>query len=785
MSTTALLRGIWVAAGLALLLGWVRERVLGALPSPRLLARVEANAGSPWLNGGFRLGGAYVGTEAGLLPPQVPHAGSWLDGDAWEGEAATEWFQVTSRVVRIGVAGYPQLPGCKLRAEFRRAAGAVTSIACPIPNPRERWNIWSVDPPHDATAVRLIAEDRTGGHGGWIAFSHPFESSAGPLTAAYHFLQIATTTARALTLIWGPGLAGIARAAQPRVSTADGATRLTAVASEWQTLILIGSGPLLLASFGTAIWCAGGVVPPATFARGLAVATWLALGRALWRHGFRPPLPAAAFRVLGVTALVTTAVVARSFHSVGPPGELFRGTVSRNFEMADRIDSRYSFYVVQAAAHHWAPASPQAEKFFFPWTFFSRGPLAGLATTPLVLATGGKPPTVFPEARWLPYDATGFAAYRITMIALAGTVIVALFLVLLPLAGEAWAAIAAGLLALSPFGVHEMLFTWPKWAATAWLIASFGLAHARRPLGAGLALGVGFMFHPLVLLWAPWLALWAAGRMPRSFAAMSGALGKIAAGTAVIVVPWMTIGALMPHLSTTPLPGQVGFLRYWTRADWKIATWDTWWSTRWMNFANTFVPLHGYLAEASFNHPKLNSAYEASGRLVRFSQLWWNSLPFAMGLGLWLISLAALWRAARHMLAAVGLLVIAPTVFITAYWGMDPLGLMRECGHPLFVTLIGLTCLAAAHTAGGIRRWLAHPLAPWLQLPETWLMLWLTSRSNPAPWSAEFNHLDGLYLLLNALLLLAAAWIVTRARIEPKFAPATRVAASAPRPSQA
>ena len=35
-------------------------------------------------------------------------------------------------------------------------------------------------------------------------------------------------------------------------------------------------------------------------------------------------------------------------------------------------------------------------------------------------------------------------------------------------------------------------------------------------------------------------------------------------------------------------------------------------------------------------------------------------------------------------------------LFIVGYWGMDPLGLLRECGHPLLVAWIALTCVVAA-----------------------------------------------------------------------------------------
>jgi hypothetical protein len=520
-------------------------------------------------------------------------------------------------------------------------------------------------------------------------------------------------------------------------------------------------------------------IRPQAVGAALVSMLWLALGWRAKRGDFHRAASPGFRRLLGVVALVALAVVAKSFYSVGPEGELFRGTVSRNFEMADRIDSRYSFYVVQGAGRQLAPYAPQLEAFFAPWTFFSRGPLAGLAAIPVVMATNGVPPAELPEQRWRPFDPTGFSAYRITMIVLASTVIVALFLLLVPLAGEGWALIGAGLLALAPFGLHEMMFTWPKWAATAWLIAAFALAHARRPCAAGFALSIGFLFHPLALLWAPWLALWSAGRDWASARARIRAFGYFCFGVGCVVLPWMLLGALMPHLPTTPLAGQGGFFRYFLLADWQTATWASWWHTRWMNFANTFIPLHGYMAEASFNHPKLNSAYEPSGPLVKFSQLWWNSLPFAMGLGLWLLSLLALGRGWRMYRPALVLLVVSPALFVTAYWGMDPLGLMRECGHPLLVALIALTVLIGARQGGGLGRALAHPAMPWLQLPETWLMLWLTTLVNPRPSAVADAQLDWLYVTINAGALTAAAIMLSRAR-----RPALVFAPAAPAPAR-
>lgn len=739
-----ILRVIWLVGGCALLLGLGRGPLLALLPAPRELPRFDGATGRPWVDGRFVAVGDYQQIAAGRLPPNIHAVSSWQGTDTWQGRAESAWFKASRWLIHVGVAGYPRLAGCRIWAEFRDAAGEITTVDCPLPNPREEWSDWEIIRPAGAIAVRIVAEDRTSEHTGWIAFSHPFRAWPGVITAAWQHAQVWSTLALALTLVWGPGLLGLAHRRHPPA--------LVAAA-------LIGTGPLLLAALGGLTWALGPWLPPPATGFAFAALLWGETGRRAWRQRFNFPIDAALGRTLAVASLVVVAVVAKSFHSAGPEGELFRGTVSRNFEMADRIDSRFSFYTVQAAAHRWAPLAAETDRFFAPWNFLSRGPLAGLASIPIVLATGGRPPAELPEARWTPFDAGGFAAYRITMIVLGSTVVVALFQTLAALIGAAWAAIGAGLLALTPFGAHELMFTWPKWAATAWVIVSFGLAHAGRPGAGGIALGVGFLFHPLALLWAPWLGLWAAGRADAFFWQRVRAGATFTVGVVALAAPWMIAGALAPRSDLTPLAGQGNFFAYFVRADWQAATWETWWRTRWMNFANTFVPLHGVLAEASLTHPKLNSAYEASGRLVKFSQLWWNSLPFALGLGLWLASMVALGRALRAALAAAVLLVIGPALFVTAYWGMDPLGLMRECGHPLLVALLGLTCFIAATRGGGLARLLAHRAWPWLQLPETWLMLWLTALLNPNPWAADFAHLDGVNLAICTAALAGAAWL--------------------------
>lgn len=768
MRPSTIFRALWVVAGLALLLAWVREPVLRLIPRGELLARLDRSApapaatapAEPWFTGGFRIGGTYPIASPGLLPPHVPHIGSYLDTDEWQGRAETVWFKAP-RVVRVGVAGYPARPGCALWAEFRSAAGALTRVRCTLGDAHEQWIVWEVRRPPGAVAVRLVAEDRTIDHGGWLAFSHPFTAWPIATTAVYLHAQVYTTVALALTLVFGPGLIWLPRRAPP----------------ELRHVFLLGAGPLLLAAGGLAIWLLGGFVRPQLLGLATAALLWLALGASGWRQGFSIAISPALRRAFALTALVLVAVVAKSTYSVGPRGELFRGSISRNFTIGDRIDSRFSFYVVQAAAHHRSPAAPAVEKLFAPWTFFSRGPLAGLISLPVVMATNGEPPGDMPDEPWSPFDRQGFAAYRITMIALASGIVLAVFTLLIPFTGERWALVGAGLLALSPFGVHEVMFTWPKWAATVWTVLAFSLAHARRPLAAAAALSVGFFFHPLALLWAPWIGLWLLGRTwqtqdarpqtqhpkPRALRALV-ASARFSAGVFAFVLPWMALGAWMPHLPDTHFAGQGGFLSYWIQADWGPATWQTWWQTRWMNFANTFVPLHVFFHDVSNAHPRFTSAYEPSGPLVKFAQVWWVSLPFGLGLGLWAVSLGAIAHAARTLRAATWLFVFAPALFIAAYWGMDPLGLMRECGHPLFVAIIALTCIVAARHRRWVSRLLAHRATPWLQLPETWLMLWLTTLANDQPWGVQLDHLDLLCLAVNAFALAAAARLLVTAR---------------------
>lgn len=756
------LRLLWLTAGLGLVLGWWTEALPGWPAPPRGLPRADGRSGLPWLEGPFQPDGRL---QRGDLPAHLETASSHVGGDAFTGSAASAWFRANRRTVYVGVAGYPGRPGCALRLEFRDAAGAITAVPYRGAVPAEIWQVWEVRRPTEAVAVRVVGEDASAAHQGWVAFSHPFRAWPFAAAAAFAALRVLTTLALCLVLLWGPGLL-----AAP--ATAGAGARAC-----W----FLGAGPLALAATGVLLWAAAPWLAAGKrgmLAAGLLGALWLAVGARARCFGWRLPGEAGWRHAVAAGALAVAAVAAKASFSTGTAGELFRGTVSRNFALSDRIDSRFSFYAVQAAAHGWGPAAERTERFYYPWTYFSRGPLPGLVAIPLVLGTGGQPPAEHAEETWSPFDAGGFATYRLAHYALAAAVIPVVYLLLLPLAGAGWALAGAGLLALTPFGLHEILFTWPKWVATAWLAAAFTLVHARQPMAAGIAVGLGFLHHPLVLLWTPWLALWAAGRHGPGGRARLAGVATLTVASAALVLPWMLAGRLLPHLPETPFAGQGGFIRYFLLADAQHATLETWLRTRWMNLANTFVPLHLLLDPASAGHFRLSSAYEASSLLTRLTFLWWNTLPFALGLGLWGLTLAALPRAWRTHRAAVVLFSAAPALLLIVYWGWEPLGLMRECGHPLLLALVVLAVLVAAEGAPGPAAWLAHQAAPWLQLPGILVMFWLPVLANPSPPAVRLAHLDGLHLALNLAALGTLAWMLARARRDPTLSPTL-----CPRPS--
>ena len=696
-------------------------------------------------NGAFASEGVVATERYEAVPAGLQVRGSWLGTDEFQGRHVTGWFKAAPKV-SIMVAGYPMLPGNRLEVEVRSRAGLVSSVPFEIHNIGDTWLRWTISLPRDAEVVRILATDATTGAGGWLAFSEPFTSRPVGWAQVWALFQLFTATCLALTLIYGPGLQWIAR-------SGSGAAALA---------FAVLPGPLILAALGLLCWAAGGIVPPALVARiGIAMLLiWI--GWQGWRRRAGPVWPHDIRLVLAVGALLSGFAVAKANVSFGPSGELFRDRVSRTLAVGNHSDSQISFHFVQVVAHHLSPYADQTKLYFAPWRFGSRGPLAGWVAAPLVLASGAKVPFDHPTHPWRPFDREGFAVYRIACIVLASLAAWVVFATVAVLASSHWARVALVMTALAPFFVHEMYFSWPKLIAGALVIAAFLAVYLGRPFAAGLVLAIAYLYHPLAALSAPFFGLWLiASRQDVRWPQRLVAPVWFAAGALVLVIPWQIVGWLHPDDGAN----QGIFVQYFFFADSAHATWPTWWRSRWDNFAHTFVP--GYLLTADRAHESLNSAYGPSDRWVQTSFLWWNTLPFALGLPGFVVAFVAIAQAARHAFALTCVVLFGPALFLVAYWGAASTGLMRQCGHALFFSVIVLTAWSLARWRGAWSRrassMLRHPACFAWRGVEIAAMAFGTTLLNRRPdFAGLFGWNDAISLLCAGALLTAVVRLLAR-----------------------
>jgi uncharacterized membrane protein len=194
--------------------------------------------------------------------------------------------------------------------------------------------------------------------------------------------------------------------------------------------------------------------------------------------------------------------------SEGPQGELYTGTIARTFEPDGHSDPRLQYGVVQLVAHGENPYTKVGGSYFGPYLFSDRGPIAGLAAAPVVLSGGAKPPVVLPTSTpWEPYDPQGYAAYRIVLMLLGATVLLGCFGVLRRFLTERLAVAGTLLVATTPFVVHETYFVWPKLLSASFALAGLVALFRRRPLAAGLLLGLGYLAHPSAIFIVPGVVL--------------------------------------------------------------------------------------------------------------------------------------------------------------------------------------------------------------------------------------------------------------------------------------
>jgi hypothetical protein len=724
---------LFLGAGLALFIDRLLPDWPKIRPLPAEAASVTPIGESAWQPEAYGLKG---------LPSRyrrLATRGSMIDGDSFTGEHLTGWYRAAPQIMVL-VAGGPTRPGNRLRAEIRHADGHIDSIPCPGPEPGEAWQAWKMELPASALAVRLHAIDGNTGFRGWLAFSEPFALHPAETVSWKMVAQILCTAALAVVLVLGPGLA------------------LAARAGRGPGLAVLWLGPSLLVAGGLLCWMLGGLTAPARLAAVWVAGTLGATGWLLWRHRAWRLWTAGETFLLCLLPLGVLGAAAKASFASGPAGELYFGLVSRSLEVGGHSDSRIPYHTVQLVAHHLAPHGAESQAYFSPWSFSSRGPLAGLAAAPVVLATGGQPPATMPEQAWEPFDRQGFATFRLTAAALNALGLVAVFGVLRLVADERRALAGAGLLALAPFFWHELYFSWPKPIAAAWVLGAFALVWQQRPLAGGLALGTAYLWHPLALLSAPFLALWSLRGGWRRGLTQGGIF---LAGLLFVVALWL----LLNHGHNT----QGGFVRYALAADESPATVRTWLLSRWDNLANTLIPFYVLL---------VNSAHQSFGAHGFRSDLWvlychqaWTAAPFAVGLVAWFTLLPsfvlALWR---HRTVAA-LCVVGPFLFIALYWGGASSGLMREAAHPVF--LAGWAFLA---WAGGVPAW-SRRARGWFcaaAAAEALAMLFIPALVSPSRHRCpDYLLNDALWLGLATTALALVALIAFRLLSPPAAAPAS------------
>jgi hypothetical protein len=306
-----------------------------------------------------------------------------------------------------------------------------------------------------------------------------------------------------------------------------------------------------------------------------------------------------------------------------------------------------------------------------------------------------------------------------------------------------WGLLAASVVFLAPFFVHEMFFTWPKLLAATQVLVAFYFVRKRRPGAAGGALGFGYLCHPMAVLAAPFLFLWILGESrtasaraaavraqgggegagleapPRAGNAAIGRLSdrqwpnevckrclalsfhetselaRFAGALLAFVAGWLALG----RIGSGPGSGQEVFFRYFFIADGHSASAATWIASRWNNFANTFIPFRLMFTDPT--QPTINSIYGLSDGWVHFGFLYWNTLPFAVGWPEFLVIgpavLLGIWRTPRIAMTSV----VAPAALLVVYWGYESTGLMLQCGQWLFLAavLFGVWTLSRSYAA--------------------------------------------------------------------------------------
>lgn len=591
--------------------------------------------------------------------------GSWLSSGGSTGSVHSRWFPAVPRFA-IFFSGYPDTPGESLSVEVLTANSGVMRL--PVPPelvPGESWWVREIALPQAGHPLkfRLVAIDGSTTSQGWIGFSDPFViREVDGLQIAKQMLLILLVSTASFTVFLAPGL--FLREKYRRMSF----------------IWLPAPGILTLALLGLASWMGPHALKPRWISR-LGLALLIAFAT---YHFVRAPLSrfttSVERRVLMISVSIACIAVAKSVYSLGPAGELYSGRLSRTLEPGGRADSRISYHGVQLVALRSGPHSQFAAGLYYPWDFSSRGPLASLAVSPIVLSSPVQVSTVMPDAPWELFDPEGFASFRIAMIVIASCALIPVFGMAKLFLNDDWAFLAFLIAASAPFMIHEVYFTWPKLLAASFTLQAAYLAFRSRYLFAGLVLGLGYLAHPSTLLWFPALAAIAfVASKPRFFSSWPLRVLSMALGVGLWVLFWLGINR--EHFA------QNYFLSYFSMTATYTPTPAHWLQSRLESLLNTLIPLNLFLFHR--DSPEITSVYASSPPLIRFFFQYWNTLPFGVGIGFFLCYLLrAIWIGLLKAAAWLWLVFVIPFAFFVAYWGMSSGGLAREGLHAWMLGLL-------------------------------------------------------------------------------------------------
>ena len=471
---------------------------------------------------------------------------------------------------------------------------------------------------------------------------------------ALDLVRVLATTALAITLLLGPGLLWRATGRSQRLA------------------FLPLPGLALLALTAGLAWLAAGEIEPrlACFVV-LTPVLGLMLGALVGLGPEEELLDREEKRILLIVSLGLGLAIGRSLWSLGPEGELFEGSISHTIVPEGRPDSRISYFIAQLVNTGSDPYSAGSNALFAPYNFSSRGPLPGLATTPIVLMSGASPELAPPEQPWQPFDPQGFMAFRLAMVTFSCTVLLSLWELVRMLGGRRAARFAVLLGVSTPFFFADLWFTWPKLLAASSVLLGAILLFERKPVRGGVSVGVGYLMHPSALIGLAALvplSLWplkgGSWRRPR----LLPALGLLAGAGAFLLV-WRLING--EHYL------QEGFFEYVYMAypDARPPLGDWLWF-RANSLADTFVPL--YLPLFQGDDISINAFGGGSPDVVHFFFQPWTGLPFGFAIVFLPMLLSSLWKAFRRWPWPFTATILIPAVAFAVYWGASRSGMLRE-----------------------------------------------------------------------------------------------------------